>query len=90
MRSKQPRKSKKKLLKNNKKLYYFIAGESSGDLHAYHLMKAIKNLDQTIYFRGLGGEKMKSLGLKSIAPFNRLAVMGFVEVLKDLLFFINL
>ena len=53
-------------------------------------MKAIKKLDPAITFRGIGGEKMKSLGLKSIAPFNRLAVMGFVEVLKDLLFFINL
>ena len=53
-------------------------------------MKIIKSLDQAISFRGLGGEKMKSLGLKSIAPFNRLAVMGFAEVLKDLLFFINL
>tara|TARA_B100000965_G_scaffold8180_1_gene6362 strand:- start:38126 stop:39244 length:1119 start_codon:yes stop_codon:yes gene_type:complete len=78
------------LLKNNNKLYYLIVGESSGDLHAFHLMKAIKKLDPAITFRGIGGEKMKSLGLKSIAPFNRLAVMGFVEVLKDLLFFINL
>ncbi len=90
MRLKSPLRSKKKLLKNNNKLYYLIVGESSGDLHAFHLMKAIKKLDPAITFRGIGGEKMKSLGLKSIAPFNRLAVMGFVEVLKDLLFFINL
>jgi len=78
------------LLKNNNKLYYFIAGESSGDLHGFHLMQSIKNQHQNIEFRGVGGEKMKRAGLKSIVPFKRLAVMGFLEVIKDLPFFIKI
>ena len=33
---------------------------------------------------------MEQQGLKSIVSIDKLAVMGFVEVLKDLIFFINL
>jgi len=77
-------------LKNKKpKLYYIIAGEASGDLHGYHLMQALHKKDPNLVFRGIGGPKMEEAGLSSLIKFNRLAVMGFIEVLKDLFFFIN-
>ncbi len=41
-------------------------------------------------FRGLGGPKMKEAGLKSLCEFNKLNVMGFVEIIKHLFFFIKL
>ena len=74
--------------KNN--LYYIIAGESSGDLHGSKIIKSIQNINSNIHFRGLGGSLMSESGLKSLEDFNKLAVMGFLEVLKDLPFFLNL
>tara|TARA_B100000700_G_scaffold136895_1_gene152858 strand:- start:257 stop:1291 length:1035 start_codon:yes stop_codon:yes gene_type:complete len=53
-------------------------------------MRSCKKVDSKINFRGVGGPKMKSRGLSSLVNFNRLAVMGFVEVFRDLLFFIKL
>ena len=83
-------KFKKKLENKHNKLYYIVAGEASGDLHGFHLMRSCKKVDSKINFRGVGGPKMKSRGLSSLVNFNRLAVMGFVEVFRDLLFFIKL
>ena len=83
-------KFKKKLENKHNKLYYIVAGEASGDLHGFHLMRSCKKVDSKINFRGIGGPKMKSRGLSSLVNFNRLAVMGFVEVFRDLLFFIKL
>ena len=76
----------------NNKLIYFIAGEPSGDLHGSNLIKAIKNQSNNLNykFRGLGGPLMQDQGLINIEKFDRLAVMGFVEVIKDLFFFLKL
>jgi len=76
-------------LKNNN-LYYIIAGESSGDLHGSKIINSIKNINSNIHFRGLGGPLMNASGLESLENFNRMAVMGFLEILKDLPFFLNL
>ena len=61
--------------------YYLIAGERSGDLHAANLMHSLKQLDPQALFRGMGGDYMEQEGLSSVVHYNRLAVMGFVEVL---------
>ena len=76
-------------MKNNN-LYYIIAGESSGDLHGSKIINSIKNINSNIHFRGLGGPLMREAGLESLENFNRMAVMGFLEILKDLPFFLNL
>ena len=46
-----------------KKHLIIVAGEASGDMHAAHLVKAIKEKDPSIHFSGLGGEQMKSVGV---------------------------
>lgn len=38
--------------------YYLIAGEASGDLHASHLMKALREADPEASFRFIGGDLM--------------------------------
>ena len=38
--------------------YYLVAGEASGDLHASHLIAALKVADPEARFRGFGGELM--------------------------------
>jgi len=78
-------------LKNKKTTkYYFMVGEASGDLHASHLMRAIKKLDSSSQFFGVGGKKMEVLNFKSLVSVKKLAVIGFWEVVKHLPFFIRL
>ena len=70
-----------------KKKYFIIAGESSGDLHGSHLMHAMLRLNNNISFDGIGGERMEGRGLSSLYSLDKMAVMGFVEVIKNYSFF---
>lgn len=60
--------------------YYLIAGEASGDLHASHLMAAIKQLDPKAEFRFFGGDEMQKVGGTLVKHYRELAYMGFVDV----------
>lgn len=60
--------------------YYLIAGEASGDLHASHLMAALKEEDAQAEFRFFGGEKMRAVGGTLVCHYSELAYMGFVDV----------
>ncbi|MDD3535613.1 MAG: lipid-A-disaccharide synthase [Candidatus Cloacimonetes bacterium] len=66
---------------------FWLAGESSGDLHAELIMKALAESGIRYRHIGIGGPRMRALGLESLFPFQRFAVMGFVEVIKHLGFF---
>jgi lipid-A-disaccharide synthase len=74
----------------NKNTIYLLAGEASGDLHGSGLMQAIKKINSSIIFIGIGGPKMEKEGLQTLVPMSRLAVMGFWEVLKKIAFFFKL
>ena len=75
---------------NKKKHFIIIAGESSGDGHGAQLIKNLRRTNPEISFSGLGGPKMEGEGFCSLVPMDRLAVMGFGEVLKNILFFFQL
>ena len=60
--------------------YYLIAGEASGDLHASHLMTALREEDAQAEFRFFGGEKMLAVGGTLVCHYSELAYMGFVDV----------
>ena len=60
--------------------YYFIAGEASGDLHASHLIAALKAEDPNAEFRGFGGDLMEAQGMTLVRHYRDLAFMGFVAV----------
>lgn len=64
--------------------YYLIAGEASGDLHAAHLMAALRERDPDAQFRGIGGQAMQEQGLSLLRHFRTLAYMGIVQVLRHL------
>ncbi len=64
--------------------YYLIAGEASGDLHASHLMKSLKNIDTSADFRFLGGDLMKAVGGTLVRHYRDMAYMGFIPVLLHL------
>jgi len=61
-----------------------LAGEASGDTLGAGLMQALQVKHASIAFTGIGGPKMEALGLTSMVPMERLAVMGLVEPLKRL------
>ncbi len=64
--------------------YYLIAGEASGDLHASHLMRALKQRDEGAEFRFFGGDLMTAVGGTRVRHYRELAYMGFVPVLLHL------
>ena len=64
--------------------YYLIAGEASGDLHASHLMAALKEKDPSAEFRFLGGDMMATIGGNPVKHYRELAYMGFIPVLLHL------
>ena len=63
-----------------------IAGEVSGDLHAAALVKELLTLDKDIKLFGIGGDNMKEAGVEIIYHLNKMAFMGFAEVVKHLPF----
>lgn len=60
--------------------FYIIAGESSGDLHAANLIRAIQSQNTETSFRGFGGDKMAAAGCVIAKHYRELAFMGFWEV----------
>ena len=64
--------------------YYLIVGEASGDLHASHLMQALKRRDEEAGFRFFGGDLMTAVGGTRVKHYCELAYMGFIPVLLHL------
>lgn len=64
--------------------YYLIVGEASGDLHASHLMAALKAEDARAEFRFFGGDLMAAVGGTLVKHYKDLAYMGFIPVLLHL------
>ena len=64
--------------------YYLIVGEASGDLHASHLMWALKEIDKETDFRFFGGDLMSDVGGTRVRHYRDLAYMGVIPVLLHL------
>jgi len=60
------------------------AGEASGDILAGSVLSAWQEIGAVGEITGIGGPQTVALGLQSLAPMERLAVMGLVEPLKRL------
>lgn len=64
--------------------YFISTGELSGDLHASYICKEIKELDKAADIYAIGGKNLEKLGINIFKHIDKLAIMGFVEVLKNL------
>ena len=60
----------------------FVAGEASGDLHASGVARELRARQAPFDLAGIGGDEMRASGVRLIEHAERLAVMGFAEVLK--------
>ncbi|MEO5695434.1 MAG: lipid-A-disaccharide synthase [Usitatibacter sp.] len=61
-----------------------VAGEASGDLLGAALIRALKAVHPDIEFFGIAGPRMQAEGARSLYPMEKLAVRGYVEVLRSL------
>ena len=59
-----------------------VAGEASGDLLASLLIPSLQQQWPCVQLHGIGGPRMNALGFESWWPVSKLAVRGYVEVLK--------
>lgn len=66
------------------KVFYLVAGESSGDILGARLIAALKQIYPNATFHGIGGELMMQQGLCLLYPMERLSIMGIVPILKRL------
>ncbi len=73
----------------NEVTIFWLAGESSGDLHCELVMKSLAKEGVRFKHIGIGGHRMQAQGLKPLYPFDRFAVMGFVEVIAHIGFFMQ-
>jgi lipid-A-disaccharide synthase len=62
-----------------------VAGETSGDLLAGLLLKAMRQRWPDLVAAGIGGPRMVEQGFEAWWPSDRLAVRGYLEVLPKLL-----
>ncbi len=62
-----------------------VAGEPSGDLLGSLLVAAVRRRAPGVRFVGVGGPRMQAAGVECIYAMERLAVRGYVEVLRHFL-----
>ncbi len=67
-----------------------LAGEASGDAYGARVALEIRRRWPGAEMEGLGGEHMAAAGVRLLMDLDQLAVMGFVEVVKRLRFFLRL
>jgi lipid-A-disaccharide synthase len=69
---------------------FVSAGDPSGDIAGYHLLKAMSEVNNRCQYFGLGGRRMRSLEQEQLVESDKLAVLGFWEVAQKFIFFRNL
>ncbi|MFA5181698.1 MAG: lipid-A-disaccharide synthase [Syntrophales bacterium] len=72
------------ITKSDPRKVMIVAGEASGDLHGANLVRAMRDLDSSLEFYGVGGPKMKAAGVRQLAAAADMAVVGLTEVFSKL------
>ncbi len=71
---------------NLKHKLMIITGEVSGDLIGASLIRELNKLDAGLIIFGIGGDKMREQGMNILYHINKMAFLGFTEVVKHIPF----
>ncbi len=63
---------------------FWVAGESSGDRHAAHLIRELRKAAPGWKHAGMGGDAMREAGCELTADLSEASLMGFTEVVRHL------
>ncbi len=66
-----------------------VAGEASGDRHGAAVVREMKSLQKGVSFFGIGGNRLSQAGVELVEHADRMAVMGFFEVVLHYRFLRN-
>ena len=58
------------------KKLFIVTGEYSGDIHASHVVKALKTLNTDIEIEGVGGENLRNAGVKLFSDQKKMGAVG--------------
>ncbi|CCY62071.1 lipid-A-disaccharide synthase [Clostridium sp. CAG:967] len=58
------------------KKLFIITGEYSGDIHASHVVKALKAMTPDILIEGVGGENLRNAGVKLFSDQKKMGAVG--------------
>lgn len=58
------------------KKVFIITGEYSGDIHASHVVKALKQINPDVEIEGVGGENLKNAGVKLFSDQKKMGAVG--------------
>jgi lipid-A-disaccharide synthase len=61
-----------------------VAGEPSGDMHAAAMVQVLKQRRPELALVGVGGSRLAAEGVELLERAERIAVVGFVEVIRHL------
>ena len=66
------------------KKIFILTGEPSGDKLASKVIGQLKSLRSDIEYLSVGGEHLKSLGIKSLYDLKEVTYLGFTRVLLNI------
>ena len=66
------------------KKIFILTGEPSGDKFAAKVISNLMKINSNIEFLSVGGENLKSLGIRSIYDLSEITYLGFTKVLLNL------
>ena len=66
------------------KKIFILTGESSGDKLSAKVISNLKKINPNIDYLSVGGENLKSLGIKSIYDLKEITYLGFTNVILNL------
>jgi lipid-A-disaccharide synthase len=65
-------------------LILISAGEASGEMYGAQLIEALRRLDPSLEFFGVGSNRMRAAGCDTVVDAKDLAVVGITEILSHL------
>lgn len=66
------------------KKIFIITGEYSGDIHASHVVKALKQINPDVEIEGVGGENLKNAGVKLFSDQKKMGAVGLsLKIITD-------